>query len=120
MTYFDSESMQRVDSPKPSRRAIALSAVLILQAVVTVLTAITMYFRPLSTAACANQCDYPLMFTSVNIYFAVAVPVTLVAVAVTVLLRRRWWALLPPLLATLAVAITFIATDAMARQSIGL
>lgn len=121
MTYFDNESLQRSRSPRMPGRTIALLVAVSAQAVVLFLTGVTMYFRPLSTAGCVNQCDYHLMSQAVYSYFIVTVSVTLIGVAMTVLLRRRgWWVLMPPALATLAVCITFFVTEMMARHSLGL
>jgi len=121
LTYFDSDVDRRLDSPKTPPLTLMTAAVLALQTIVTGLTAITMYIRPLSTAACANHCDYQLMVDAVNSYFAVTISLTLLSVALTLILRRRGaWVLLPSGFATLAVTVAFVVTDSLARQSIGL
>lgn len=99
----------------------ATVALVALQGAVTASTAITMHLRPLSTAACANQCVYPLMTGAVNAFFVVAILVTILSVGLMLLLRKRGaWVLVPPALAILMVATAFMVTDSLARQSIGL
>lgn len=98
-----------------------LFAAVMLQLVATMLSAATMYLRPMIAAACTTYCDYQMLANSVNAYFIITGVVTVLGPALIFALRRKGaWIIAPPVLATAVVTFTYLVADSFSRQAVGL
>ncbi|MBF4563395.1 hypothetical protein ITJ43_14780 [Microbacterium sp. VKM Ac-2870] len=93
----------------------------LLQFLITAFSAVTMYLRPLSVAACSDTCDYDSLAGAVNTFFVIVGVVVVTTLVCTFALRRRgWWVLAPLAVGSAVTLAAYLITDAISLRAVGL
>lgn len=109
-----------VDTGPTSRLSHAIWALGLL-VLSTAFCSFAVYILPLSTAACADACDYDALNAAITTYFVLAPVIVIGAIIATFLLRRRGWVVLAaPGVGLVALFAVYAITNLIAQAALGL